>query len=331
MKSDHAVNVFKTYKQEENNFTNGLCSLLQLSVYERPQFIASFLKELIHVAPQGRIRSRVRVRVLRGIQLADAELCGENCCIRFETKIASGTLRHGQVRRHLRELDSCSGRLKRLVLLTPDDGESSYIKEFLSEYKSKVLHLEWRRVYEHMHNSSESGRLSPLLSELVRQFLERIEERVFEQDMAGVITTIKFVANEKGKGVFRETTAEHVGYLDELPTDKRWNTPRPYKQLDGKGRKLLLYDSYRGGITAEVEIKKVKHIPYERNFPSSNVFASEPTIFQEKAGGEVSPIKLGHIRSIPGLESFAKNQSPYRNITREQYRLLVNGANAKAT
>ena len=82
MQSEHAVNVFNTYKQEENNFTNGLCSLLRLSVHERPQFIASFMKELLDLTIHGAVDSRVRVRVLRGIQLADAELCGGSCCIR---------------------------------------------------------------------------------------------------------------------------------------------------------------------------------------------------------------------------------------------------------
>ena len=36
MDSIHAVNVFNTYDQQENNFTNGLFSLLRISAYERP-------------------------------------------------------------------------------------------------------------------------------------------------------------------------------------------------------------------------------------------------------------------------------------------------------
>ena len=154
MESEHAVNVFKTYKQEENNFTNGLCSLLRLSVHEKPRFISSFMKELLDLTIHGALDSRVRVRVLRGIQLADAELCGGSCCIRFETKVASGTLRHEQVRRHLRELDRRPGRLKRVVLLTPDDGESSYIKEFLSRYRLR------RAPPKHGQWSKSPGRLS---------------------------------------------------------------------------------------------------------------------------------------------------------------------------
>ena len=325
MESEHAVNVFRTYKQDENNFTNGLCSLLQLASREKPGFIKSFLKELLQLAPDGVIGSRVSVRVLRGIQLADAELCGRNCCIRFEAKINSGTLRHEQVRRHLRELDRRKGRLKRIILLTPDDGRSSYVKEFLSIYKPKLLHLEWRNVFEYLRKKSARREMSPVLSELVRQFLKRIEDRVFEQDMAGVITKIAFGEHTD---VFPTTTAEHRGYLDDLPTDKAWRTPRPYKELDGKGRKLLFYDGMANvkAITAEVEIQKVKHIPYARAFPSSNVFAGKPTVFP-------SPIALAHIRTIPGLENFGKHpkdRSPYRNITREQYRQLVRQAETPA-
>jgi hypothetical protein len=48
MDSTSVVNVFNTYKQE-NSFTNGLFSLLHLSVYEKPRFIASFLKKLLHL------------------------------------------------------------------------------------------------------------------------------------------------------------------------------------------------------------------------------------------------------------------------------------------
>ena len=72
MDSIHAVNVFNTYDQEENNFTNGLFSLLRISAYEGPQFVTTFLKDVLHMAPQGGIESMFGVRVLRGIEFADA-------------------------------------------------------------------------------------------------------------------------------------------------------------------------------------------------------------------------------------------------------------------
>ena len=125
MDSIHAVNVFNTYDQEENSFTNGLFSLLRISVYEDPQFVTSFLKDLLHIEPQGGIESMFGVRVLRGIAFADAELRCGNCCLRFETKIVSEALPDAEVRRRLRDLKGCAGRLKRVVLLTPDDGKTS--------------------------------------------------------------------------------------------------------------------------------------------------------------------------------------------------------------
>ena len=223
----------------------------------------------------------------------------------------SGALPDVEVRRRLRDLKGCPGRLKRVVLLTPDDGKSQYIKQFLSKYKPTVLHLGWKSVYDYLEKAVGNGKRTAF-SELVNQFLERIRECVFKHDFAGVITKIAFGDHS---GVYPEK------YLGQMRKDEwtHWNTPRPYKELDGTGRKLLLYDRERQGITAEVEIKKVEHIRWERAFPSRNVFATKPRIFRQ-------PIPLKRIRSIPGFENFGKyrkDRSPYRNITREQYRQLM--------
>ncbi len=311
MNAMHAVNVFSTFGQEENNFTNGLFALLRISAYEKPVFVKSFLKDLLGITPTGSIESVFCVRVLRGIEYADAELCFGECCLRFETKIASGALPHDEVRRRLKDLKGCSGRLKRVVLLTPDDPKSQYIKQFLSKYKPRVLHLGWKSVYDYLDTAANTGKPSAF-TELVKQYLEQIRECVFEQDMAGVITKIAF-------GDYTEVYPDE--YLGEMRRGewKNWHTPRLYKALDGTGRKLLLYDRERQAITAEVEIKKVKRIPYRRNFPWSNAFATKPKIFRPAI-----PLKL--IRSLPGFENFGKyrkDRSAYRNLTREQYRQLM--------
>jgi hypothetical protein len=309
--SMHAANVFKTYGQEENNFTNGLFSLLRISVHERPRFIASFLNDLLHLSPEGGIDSVFRVRVLRGIEFADAELRCKNRCLRFETKIVSGALTHGEIRRRLRELKGCPGRLKRVVLLTPDDGKSQYIKHFLSKYRPNLLHLGWKSVYDYLERFVRNGK-STVFSELVKQLVEQIRECVFKHDIAGVITKIAF-------GDYSEVYSDE--YLGEMRRWEwtRWHTPRLYRGLDGTGRKLLLYDRERQGITAEVEIKKVERIPWARAFPWANVFAGKPKVFRQ-------PIPLEQIRSIPGFEHFGKyrkDRTAYRNITREQYRQLM--------
>ena len=75
---------------------------------------------------------------------------------------------------------------------------------------------------------------------------------------------------------------------------KRWNTPRLYKNLDGTGRKLLLYDNRSKEITVEVEIWKVRKTNFERDYPWTNYFAKNPTVYTK-------PIPLEHIRLLLAL------------------------------
>ena len=96
----------------------------------------------------------------------------------------------------------------------------------------------------------------------------------------------------------------------------RWNTPRLYKNLDGTGRKMLLYDKTRKGITVEVEIAEVKRTDAEPKFPWSNYFVQDTLVIFPR------PIPLDHIRAVPGLDKFGIGQSAFRNITHEQYRKL---------
>ena len=304
------VNIFTSYKQEENHFTNGLIALLRLSRYDRPRFIASFLRDQLSLEPKEGIDS---FRVLRGIQgTVDGELCCKDCCIQFETKIASGTLRVEQVRNHLSQLQLRPEMLKKLVLLTPDDGNSKYIERFLLIDKHHVLHLEWKSVYNYLDNSIRNH-TGTVFSELVRQFLERIHHRVFEQDIAGIIAKIDF-------GDRSEVYADR--YLSEMEKGSwtKWNTPRQYKSLDGTGRKLMLYDRTRKGITVEVEIHEVRRTDSELDYPWSNIFVHDKLFIYRK------PIPLSRIQTIPGFDNFGvhrKDRSAYRNITHEQYRQLT--------
>jgi hypothetical protein len=304
------VNIFTNYQQEENHFTNGLVALLDLSRYEHPEIASSFLRDLLGLTPNGEVEA---CRVLRGIDgTADAEICCGGCCVRFETKIRSGTLDTRQLRSHLKRLSRCQKRLKRLVLLTPDDGKSAYIRQFLAIDDRRILHLGWRTVYDWLEERACKSE-GTIFSQLVRQFLDRIHDCVFEQDIAGVITKIAF-------GDFSQVYED--SYLQEMRRGEwdRWNTPREYKNLDGTGRKLLLYDRTREGITVEVEIKKVSRIPRRRNWCWQNLFVPGTLRVFRK------PIPLFHIRSIPGFEGFGmyrRDRSAYRNITREQYRQLM--------
>lgn len=304
-----SVNIFTMYKQEENHFTNGLISILRMSTFDNPRFLTLFLRDELGLDLSGRVNT---FDVLPGTQgtTADGELCGKDFCIQFETKIESERLRRDQIRAHLKHLQLRRERLKRLVLLTPDDSNSRYIKELLSLDEARILHLEWNRVYEFLKNSVRNKPRS-VFSELVSQFLEHIQEKVFEQNFAGIILKIHF---GKDSGVDPDT------YLNNLEEERSWNTPGKYKRLDGTGRKLMLYDSERGAITAEVKIKKVKRIKWERIYPWANIFAPGTLHVFPK------PIRLIQIRSIAGFEGFGKHRqdrSAYRNITREEYRELT--------
>ena len=63
----HAVNVFSTFGQEENNFTNGLFALLRISAYEKPDFVKSFLKDLLGITPTGKSRAFSAFASLKGL------------------------------------------------------------------------------------------------------------------------------------------------------------------------------------------------------------------------------------------------------------------------
>lgn len=305
------VNIFTRYEHEENRFTNGLISIFRMSTLDDPRFLTSFLRGEIGRALGGRVHT---FRVLQGIQgTADGELCGVDFRIQFETKIASGSLRRNQIRAHLKHLQRHHERLKRLVLLTPDDSSSRYIKEFLALDATRLLHLGWKRVYDSLSDSIKDRSRSPF-TELVRQFLEQIQVMVFEQDLAGIILKIHFGA---GSGVHADE------YLKELKAGEwdRWKTPKECKSLDGTGRKLLLYEKRRG-ITAEVEIRKVKRIKWARAYPWANIFAPGTLRVFEK------PIRLSRIRNMAGFGDFGKHRkdrTAYRNITHEQYRQLTTG------
>lgn len=304
------VNIFTRYEEKENDFTNGFVAILSLSRFAIPRLLPSFLRDELDLVPNGEVDSFC---VLRGIPgTADGQLRGQNCRIQVETKIVSGTLDSVQIDRHVKKLRSCDESEKRLVLLTPDDSRSQYVQRFVERDKHLIRHLSWKRAYDFFRDSVANTQQC-VFTELVNHFLDHIRERVFEQDMAGIIVKIHFGEQSK---VFADR------YLAEMKEGKwrRWNTPRQYKNLDGTGRKLLLYDKTRQGITVEVEIQSVKRTDSKPDYPWTNEFAPGTLRIIEP------PIPLDRIRGVPGFEHFGmhkKDRSPYRNITREEYRELA--------
>jgi len=302
------VNIFTYYKQKENQFTNGLISLLKLSRLDNPQFVTDFLSIIPDLVLTGEVN---KFRVLQEKETggtADAELAGEDCRIWIESKIVSGSLRSDQIDAHLKSLSGSPKKLKRLLLLTPDDSNSSYINQFVSK-DPRIRHLAWRAVYDFLEDFVKNKPPS-VFSKLVGQFLLLIGDTIFKHDFAGIILKIAFTNKS---GVNPRT------YLNELKTGEfstRWNTPGPYKQLDGTGRKLMLYDGTRKGITVEVEIEKVEETGSEPDYPWTNEFARGTLCFFEP------PIPLSRIQSV--FESFRKSRA-IRNITHEHYRKLTEG------
>jgi hypothetical protein len=302
------INIFNNYAQDENCFTNGLVSLLDLSRQSGKPLFKPFFVELLNFHLPSEIS---KCRVLAGMDgsTVDAELCGKDIRVRIETKIESGTLRKEQIRRHLRYLTGCTEKTKVLIVLTPDDTNSAFVQGFLSSFHSRkycVVHLEWQRVYEFLSRRAK-GRRS-VFRELALQYLQRTHGRIFDQDFGGIIQKISFG---------RKSRLDAETYLDEVKEWRHWGTPRKYEKLIGTGRRLLLYDRVRKAITWGAEIRSVKRTSKRGNFPFRNTFAGPAKILKPQ-------IPLAKIQEIPGFESFGKpgDRPPFRNITREQCRLL---------
>jgi hypothetical protein len=312
------INIFSHYSQKENQFTNGLLSILGLSYEESP----SFVHDLFEIEFSLKIPKKpLEFKVLRDISkfgdesIPDGEISNETICILIETKISSGTLREEQIRNHLKILNRKKVKFKKLILLTPDSGDSSYIKRFLAISPSKTVQLEWSRVYryfEKYHLANKS-----LLSTIVGQYLDQIRDCIFNPDIAGIIMNVDF--SEKS-GVVPEV------YLEQMQNGEweSWNTPRQYKNLDGKGRKLILYDKNMQALTMEVEIEQVKKTEIEKDYPWSNIFSPGTIkIFNY-------PVPVAAIRKLDGFGTFGRERSAYRNLTIKNYQIITKIASGRS-
>lgn len=319
------ANLFNHYKQSENHFTNGLISILSLCRVEHPALVESFLGELLGLrSPEWKVNT---FQVLPGADgTIDGELGGKECCLWFESKIQSGTLDGIQIRQHLngkpktvppwKGLYGREEHFKRLILLTPDDSKSNYLKQFLDIDPALILHLEWRRVYSFFQQFTESIP-GTTLAEVISQFLKTIQEMVFTQDIAGVILKIQFGDHSE---------VYHDKYLQEMKAGdwECWNTPGFCKHLDGKGRRLLLYDPVCQGITVDVEIESVTQNGTDTEFTSRNTFAPGTLHVLNQ------PINLQAIEKLgPKFLKFKSNRSPYQILTQEQYRTLIGSVAAE--
>lgn len=300
------VNIFTDYSQKENRFTNGLFSILSIARAEHPEFVSGFFSDLLGIRSAHPFN---KFRVLREVAgTVDADVRSDDTCILFETKIESIALRTAQIASHLEKLRAQSEPHKYLVLLTPDDGRSNYISLHRQCAQSEILQLGWNDVHRYLRQFVDSNSTSTL-TQVVQHFLATIHSTIFENDVAGIIQTIKL---GETSGVFADR------YLDEMNRGvwKVWHTPREYPHLSGTCRILFLYDPSRKAITVEVEIAEVKQTDEMTGYPWSNVFVPETLWVLE------APISRDAIRLVPGLERFGIGPAAYRRITHEQYSRL---------
>ena len=119
----------------------------------------------------------------------------------------------------------------------------------------KVIHLEWKRVYDHLERAVARSRTT-VFSRLVSQFLEQIHDRIFDQDFAGIIQKIAFGDESE---VYAETTDERTGYLDDdFGTLEPVEYPETAQPARWKGESCSYTDPVRRAITVEFEIARVE-------------------------------------------------------------------------
>lgn len=297
------TNIFRHYKQTENQFTNDLFAILELSQEIDDSFIADFFTNCLQIElPKGKLSFKVLGDQEGGH--TDARISAGKLQFLVESKINPQSLRENQIKSHLKNMKKRDQKLKRLILLTPDSDESFYIKQFRMINQRMILHLSWKKVYEYL-KSYVDRRDQSLFVKLVSQYLHTIKARILDQDFIGVIQKISLKITSRD-------------YLEEMRkgTWKWWAEPSYCSWLDGPGRKLMLYDPEKKALTAEWEIKKLEK-NMRRKFPYRYIFTPKSLRIYNP------PVPLRHIERIEGFETFGKERSPVRNLTREQYDKLM--------
>jgi hypothetical protein len=309
-------NIFANYSQGENQFTNGLFAILELSTYQDRQFPRQFIWDLLEVDFRQGIES---FKVLREMSpkgrgrntdgsgiTVDAKIAGEGVSLFFETKIKSYTLEEVQIERHIKTaVCPCDSKVKKLVLLTPDDTGGDFIQRIIRKDRQFIIHLRWTQVRDYLAKQSARWKDS-VLGKLVEEYLDVINWTIVNQDYIGIIQKVAF---NKKTGL-------------ECPDDCReglmhpegWGLSKKRKELDGsKGRKLLIYSSDPKAILYEAEVVGCKED--EQTEPDF------PWRYQIRVGSVVEfdpPIPLTKIEELQRFKGFGKRQAPYSNLLRSE-------------
>lgn len=135
----------------------------------------------------------------------------------------------------------------------------------------------------------------------------------YSSELIGAIAFIKF-------GDISQVYSDK--YIDEFIRGEwdHWNTPKDY--MRGTPGLLLLYDPDREGITIQAEVTNIKKqgsgdFPYKNAISPNSIIIFDPPISRET------------IRNVPGLESFARGQTPKYNLKRYMFDNLFNNYNGR--
>ncbi len=124
----------------------------------------------------------------------------------------------------------------------------------------------------------------------------------------GIVMKLSFGATS---GLYPDTYLKEL--FERANSDRLWNLPSEPKALVGGGKKILLYDKNRKGITAEFLIEKIVKTDIEAAYPWSCYIVPESVKKFEPQ------IDIEFIANIEGLENLASSRAPYRNLTEIQY------------
>lgn len=315
-------NIFTNYSQVENHFTNSLFSILELSQYEDPKFPRRFFADLLKADfPQG-IES---FKVLREMNAkspgkrkdnpaitVDGEVTGRDVSLFFETKIKSYTLDKDQIRQHLKwAVYPCKSNVKKLVVLTPDDGCSDFLKEQLAVDPEFIIQLRWMDVRDYLVRESAKWK-GRVLGRLIEEYVAVINETIEKQDYIGIIQKVAF--NTKTELSCPKDCIEQL-----MKPDEGWGLPKKRNELDGECRKLLIYSSVPKAVLYEAIVAGCKEDRQDASFPWR---------YQVKRGSVaefVPPIPLAKIEELPRFKNFGKRRNAYSNLLRSEYRQLTAG------
>jgi len=324
-------NCFRNYGQTENNFTNGLFSVLEFLTCRDGNFLIKFFADLLNVDfPE----TNATFKVLPGSEKSktdhgqpvtvDAIVSSGDVALFFETKIKPYSLRPQQIKGHLkRAIGPAREKTKKLVLLTPDDPTSDFLKATISIDPSVIIHLRWKDVRDFLNGHVRQLHDS-VLNKLVAEYVDVIKTTIEQQDYIGIIQKVAFT-KKTGLSCPKDCVRE-------LLKPHGWGLPKKRNELDGMGRKLLIYSR-----KAEAQGRKSPAILYEAEVlgckEDANYEPDFPYRYAINADSVVEfdpPISLKKVAELGRFRNFGVRQNAYSNLLRTEYEKLTAGVKKRS-